>query len=175
MHSPKTRKIALAGAFTALTCAATALLHFPSPLGGYFNLGDTLILLSVLLLGKKWGTAAGALGASLADLILAYFLYAPATLLIKAAMALSARGIFRFFKKGKDLSLLFACLCGELVMAGGYFLFELFLYGPGGSWENLLFTNLPQGAVNALSAAALYALLRKKQYPQRLQRFLQAP
>ena len=161
MNSAKTHRLAMSAAFMALTCAATALLHIRSPLGGYFNMGDTLVLLSVLLLGKKWGTAAGAIGAAMADVLLAYFIYAPATLVIKALTALTAAGVLCLFKREKPFPLFLACLLGELAMAVGYFLFELFLYGIGGSWENLLLVNLPQALVNTLAATLLYLLLRK--------------
>lgn len=169
MSSQKIHRIAMAGAFAALTCAATALLHIRSPLGGYFNMGDTLVLLSVLLLGKKWGTAAGAMGAALADVLLAYFIYAPATLLIKALTALTAAGIFGLLKKKNYFTLLLACALGEIVMAAGYFLFELFLYGLGGSWESLLLTNLPQAAVNAVAASLVYLLLEKTHLTEKIQ------
>lgn len=161
MISKKTHRIAMAGAFAALTCVATMLLSIRSPLGGYFNMGDTVLLLSVLLLGKKWGTAAGALGAALADVFLAYFLYAPATLAIKALTALTAVLIWELLRKKNYFVLLLACILGELVMAGGYFLYELFLYDLGGSWQNLLTVNLPQAAINAVTASLLYFLLEK--------------
>ncbi len=169
MSSQKIHRIAIAGAFAALTCAATALLHIRSPLGGYFNMGDTLVLLSVLFLGRKWGTAAGAMGSALADVLLAYFIYAPATLVIKALTALTAWGVFSLMKQENYFTLLFACVLGELVMAAGYFLFELFLYGIGGSWENLLLTNLPQAAVNAVTASLLFLLLKKTQLTEKIQ------
>ena len=161
MTSQKIHRIAMSGAFAALTCTATMLLSLRSPLGGYFNMGDTLLLLSALLLGKKWGTAAGAFGAALADVFLAYFLYAPATLVIKALTALTAVLIWEIFRKKNYFILLFACILGELVMAGGYFLYELFLYDLGGCWENLIFVNLPQAAINAVCASLLFFLLEK--------------
>lgn len=169
MTRSKTHRIAMAGAFAALTCAATMFLSVRSPLGGYFNMGDTLVLLSVLLLGKKWGTASGALGAALADVFLGYFIYAPATLLIKALTALTAAGVFSLCKRKNYFLLLLSCLLGEAVMVSGYFLFELFLYDLGGCWQNLLSTNLPQSAINALGASLLYFLLEKTQLSKKIQ------
>ena len=159
----------MAGAFAALTCAATMFLSIRSPLGGYFNMGDTLVLLSVLLLGRKWGTVSGALGAALADVFLSYFIYAPATLVIKALTALTALGVFHLFKKRNYVVLLLSCLLGEAVMVSGYFLFELFLYDLGGCWQNLLFTNLPQAAINAFAASLLYILLEKTHLTEKIQ------
>ena len=161
MKFQKTHRIAMAGAFAALTCVATMFLSIRSPLGGYFNMGDTLVLLSVLLLGKKWGAVSGALGAALADVFLAYFLYAPATLVIKALTALTCVLIWELLRKKNYVVLLIACILGELLMAGGYFLFELFLYDWGGCWQNLIFVNLPQAAINAVTASILFFLLQK--------------
>lgn len=169
MRSRKIRMLALSGVFAALTCTATMLLSIRSPLGGYFNLGDTLVLLSVLLLGKRWGTAAGALGAALADVLLSFFIYAPATLVIKALTALTAVFLLRGGKHNRYFPVLLACLAAEAVMALGYFLYELFLYGLAGSWENLLLTNLPQALVNAVAASLLYLLLRKTRLAEKIQ------
>ena len=161
MPSQKIHRIAMSGAFAALTCVATMLLSIRSPMGGYFNMGDTMLLLSALLLGKKWGTVAGAMGAALADVFLAFFIYAPATLVIKALTALTAVLLWELFRKKNYFVLILACILGELVMAGGYFLYELFLYDLGGSWQNLLSTNLPQAAINAVIASLIFFLLEK--------------
>ena len=90
MKQTKLRTLILAAMFAALTCVATMIIHIPSPIGGYFNLGDCMVLLSAFVLGPVWGTAAGGIGSALADVICGYFIYAPGTLVIKALMALAA-------------------------------------------------------------------------------------
>ena len=40
MKQTKLRTLILAAMFAALTCVATMIIHIPSPIGGYFNLGD---------------------------------------------------------------------------------------------------------------------------------------
>ena len=170
MTRTKIHRLAMSGVFAALTCVATMFLSVRSPLGGYFNMGDTLVLLSVLLLGKKWGTVSGAVGAALADVFLAYFLYAPATLVIKALTALTAAVIWSLLRKKNYFVLLIACILGELVMAGGYFLFELFLYDWSGCWQNLVFVNLPQAAINAVTASLLFFLLEKTKLTEYIKR-----
>ena len=59
MKQTKLRTLILAAMFAALTCVATMIIHIPSPIGGYFNLGDCMVLLSAFVLGPVWGTAAG--------------------------------------------------------------------------------------------------------------------
>ena len=43
MHT-KTKKIVITALFAALTCVATMIIHIPSPLHGYINLGDVIVL-----------------------------------------------------------------------------------------------------------------------------------
>lgn len=84
----KTNKLALTALMVCLVLLATYIIKIPSPFTqGYVHLGDTMIFLSVLLLGKKGGAAAAGLGSALADLLGGYAAYAPWTFLIKALMA----------------------------------------------------------------------------------------
>lgn len=63
MKQTKLRTLILAAMFAALTCVATMIIHIPSPIGGYFNLGDCMVLLSAFVLGPVWGTAGRAASA----------------------------------------------------------------------------------------------------------------
>ena len=89
----RTRALVMTALLAALACVATLVIRIPSPTGGYMNLGDTIVLLGAYLLGGAYGAAAGAVGPALADLISGYMVYVPATLVIKAVMALIATGI----------------------------------------------------------------------------------
>lgn len=149
---PNTTKIlplVLSALFAALTFLAT-LLSFPAPLVGNLNLGDGVLLTGVSLLGIP-GVIAGALGAALCDLVGPYAIYAPATLVIKLAMGFAAYGILCLFRaKGhpRKLALLSAGFAAELLMVGGYYLFEATCLSLGfvGALANIPF-NLIQGAV----------------------------
>ncbi len=84
----KTNKLVLTALMICLVLLATYIIKIPSPFTqGYVHLGDTMIFLSVLLLGKKGGAAASGLGSALADLMGGYAAYAPWTFIIKGAMA----------------------------------------------------------------------------------------
>ncbi len=73
--------------FAALVCVATFIIKVPSVVtNGYTHLGDGFIFIAVILLGKKNGALAGAIGASLADLIGGYSYYALPTFIIKFVM-----------------------------------------------------------------------------------------
>ena len=153
MKQTKLRTLILAAMFAALTCVATMIIHIPSPIGGYFNLGDCMVLLSAFVLGPVWGTAAGGIGSALADVICGYFVYAPGTLVIKALMALAAA---------------LSALVGAVIMVVGYFLYELPLFGYAPSLESAVTTNLPQAAVGLVAGMALFTLLDRTHLAARM-------
>ena len=51
MNDKKIRKLVLAALLAALVCVATMVVQIPSPMQGYVNLGDCVVLLSGWLLG----------------------------------------------------------------------------------------------------------------------------
>ena len=126
-----TQKIIFSSMLAALTCVATMVIKIPSPLNGYINLGDCIVLLSGWLLSPVYGFFAAGLGSALADLFSGYAAYAPATFLIKGLMALIACGGVKLFQKrvDKQFSRIISGVTAELFMIAGYWLFEGFLYG----------------------------------------------
>lgn len=68
----------------ALVFVVTRFIQIPIPLG-YFNVGNSVILLFCLILDDGYGIAASALGSALADLV-SYPVYTVPTLIIKALM-----------------------------------------------------------------------------------------
>lgn len=158
----KTRKLVWAALFTALTTVATMVIRVPTPLGGYANAGDALVILSAFLLGPAWGALAAGVGSALADIFSGYILYAPATLVIKALMALAAGVILRAAKrKNPPAFALLGSVCAEVLMVAGYLAYEAFVLPYGwGALANVP-ANAVQGVFGALAGTALfYALLR---------------
>ena len=82
-----TKKIAITALMAALTCIATIIIKIPSPLKGYLNLGDCMVLISGWILSPVYGFIAAGLGSALADIFSGYVIYAPATFVIKGLMA----------------------------------------------------------------------------------------
>jgi uncharacterized membrane protein len=82
MHS-KTKRIVIAALITSLVCVATMIIKIPSPLKGYLNLGDCIVLIAGWMLSPIYGFMAAGLGSALADLFAGYVTYAPATFIIK--------------------------------------------------------------------------------------------
>ncbi len=138
MHS-KTKKIVIAALMTALVCVATMIIKIPSPLKGYLNLGDCLVLVAGWMLSPAYGFLAAGLGSAFADMFSGYITYAPATFIIKGSMALIAFACFKLMHKkiGMLPSQLIGGVLAEIVMIMGYFVFEGFLYGFAPSIVNI--------------------------------------
>lgn len=122
--------LVLGGLFAAFVTAATMLISIPTPTKGYINLGDCLVNLSAWLLGPVYGACAAGIGSAAADLLLGYTVYAPATFVIKALMAVVSFHVFRLLAKRAHGSLarVLAAVSAELLMIFGYFAFECVLY-----------------------------------------------
>ena len=152
MRHDQIQRLVLAALMAALSCAATLVIQIPSPMNGYVNLGDGLVLLSGWLLGPGYGFAAAGLGSALADLMTGYTHYAPATFMIKGLMALIACRL-----KPRWLSGLLA----EGWMVLGYFLFACLLMGEGWAAASSIPGNLAQGAVGLAAALALERVTKR--------------
>ncbi len=158
MNNNKTRKIVLAAMFAALCCVATMIIKIPSPLKGYLNLGDCIVLLSGFMMSPVYGFLAAGLGSALADIFSGYVVYAPATFIIKGAMALIAYYGFKLLHKkaGTTPSRIISGIVAEIVMVLGYFVFEGFMYGfiPSA-------VNIPANAVQGVAGIILGVILAK--------------
>ena len=153
----------------AFTCVLTMAVRIPSPTKGYLNLGDVAVLLSGWLLGPVYGPVAAGIGSALADLFSGYPVYAPATLLIKAAMALAVAVIPARFAGGEKrrlrLGFMLGAVFAELLMTAGYYLYEATVIGEG---FYAAFLGVPgnavQGAVGAAGAYLLIELLGRTDF-----------
>ena len=153
-----TYKIITAAMYAALACVATMVIKIPSPLNGYINLGDCIVLLAGWMLSPLYGFMAAGLGSALADLFSGYIIYAPATFLIKGTMALIACYGFRLLQKrcGKLPSRILSGASAEIFMVLGYYVFEGFLYGFGPSAANI-----PANGVQGIAGLILGVMLVK--------------
>ncbi len=151
----KTKKIVIASLLAALTCVATMLIKIPSPLKGYINLGDCVVLLSGWLLSPLYGFLSAGIGSALADIFAGYVAYAPATFVIKGVMALIAFYLFKYFK-----SRVASGAIAEVFMVLGYFVFEGFLYGFAPSVVNIL-PNAVQGVAGLILGIILLKVFEK--------------
>lgn len=145
----------------AITCIATMIIHIPSPLKGYLNLGDCVVLLSGWMLSPVYGFFAAGLGSALADVFSGYELYAPATFIIKGVMALIAFYCFKLLhNRLSDLpSGIISGASAEFFMVLGYFIFEGCLYGFLPSAVNIL-PNALQGVAGLVISLFLITVFK---------------
>lgn len=158
----RTRKIVMASLLAALACVATMIIKIPSPLKGYINLGDCIVLVAGWMLSPAYGFFAAGLGSALADVLSGYVVYVPATFIIKGLMALAALRVFRLIqnKLGNLPSRIISGIIAEIIMVLGYFLFEGFLYGFGPSVVNIP-ANAVQGAAGIIVGVMLIRVFEK--------------
>lgn len=154
----RTKKIVMAALMSALACVATMIIKIPSPLKGYLNLGDCIVLVSGWMLSPTYGFLAAGLGSALADVFSGYVTYAPATFIIKGLMALIAFYGFKLLNKkiGNLPSRIVSGIAAEIVMILGYFVFEGFLYGfiPSA-------VNIPANGVQGIAGLIIGVILMK--------------
>jgi len=148
------RVISLGALCAALVTVAT-MIHVPVPgFRVYFNFGEGVIYTVALLLGGRYGGAAGAIGASLADVILGYPLWAPLTAIIKGC---EGYVVGTLGKKSRPL----AILAGAAIMVAGYTTAAGILYG----WKAApveLVTDLIQTGAGAAFALAFVPVIERK-------------
>ena len=154
----KTKQLATASLIAALVCVATMVIKIPSPLKGYLNLGDCIVLLSGFMLSPLYAFLAAGIGSALADVFAGYVVYAPATFIIKGVMALIAFYGFKLLHKkaGATPSRIISGIIAEIVMVMGYFVFEGFMYGFAPSA-----VNIPANAVQGVAGIILGIILAK--------------
>ncbi|MEF9971735.1 MAG: ECF transporter S component [Oscillospiraceae bacterium] len=165
MANTKIRKLVWAALFTALTTVATMVIQVPSPTGGYINAGDALVILGAFFLGPVWGALAAGLGSALADVFAGYILYAPATLIIKGLMALTAGAILRSAQKKNHLAFaVLGSISAEAIMIFGYFLFTATFLGVGMGALAEIPGNCVQAVFGATAGTALFFALSRIPY-----------
>lgn len=153
-----TQKIILASMLAALCCVATMIIKIPSPLKGYINLGDCVVLLAGWLLSPMYAFLAAGVGSALADVFSGYVVYAPATFIIKGVMAVITYLCYKGLnnKLGDTPSRIIGGSLAEIAMILGYFVFEGFLYGFAAS-----VVNIPANAVQGVAGLVIGMILIK--------------
>ncbi|MGV3024173.1 ECF transporter S component [Clostridium thermobutyricum] len=111
--------------FTALMIAlifiAGSIVKIPT-LNGFIQPGDCMVLAGAVLLGKKKGFIAAAIGMALVDVAAGYVIWAPFTFIIKGLMALTVASILEKVEKKSIKKYIGAFIVGAIVNLIGYFI-----------------------------------------------------
>ncbi len=168
MDRVSTKKIVLNGLMIALVFLATRLTAIPVG-NGYFNIGDVMIMISAIFLGRNSGLLAGSLGSALSDALSPYAYYAPITLVVKGieGYIIGSIGFAGNNTKKRNAVRLAALVAGVVVMIGGYFIADMYAlglvgqsYGYAAASMNLP-TNLVQGILSLIVGYILSTVLEK--------------
>ena len=167
-------RVGIVAAFATLAFVGTTVVRIPIPAtGGYFNLGDTFVMVAALLYGPWVGALVGLIGPAAADAV-------------GFPQFILATGIIKFCEGGM-VGLLAgnpsrhtryrpapALAVGVVVLVGGYFVFEAFVYPllakgiPFFGVTDLkaalaeILPNLLQGIISAVIAFGIGRIFRKK-------------
>ncbi|MFW6180527.1 MAG: ECF transporter S component [Spirochaetota bacterium] len=87
------KDIAVVAVFSGLVFVLT-MVAIPMPVGGYWHFGNVMIMIAALLFGPLVGGLCGMIGATLADLVLGYGMWAPFTFWIKFVNGVVAGYLF---------------------------------------------------------------------------------
>lgn len=162
----KINTIALGGIMIAITTIATMVIQIPvAATNGYIHLGDSIILISGFFFGPAIAFIAGGFGSALADLMSGYAHWAPFTFMIKGLMGI-VFAILVSKSKSKELfsiKMISLAIVAELIMIGGYFIVETFLYNS----MAVAFSSLLSNAIQAFAGVVLFVFISKS-----LSRFL---
>lgn len=164
-----TRKLTFTALMTAMVFVVTFAIKITIPgASGFYNIGDSMIMLTAIFFGARSGFFAGAVGSTLADFSLGYFpIYGPYTFIIKGLEGLVIGLLVKRDSKKSTVTLAIYCTIGAVIMAGGYFLSEAFIINRffDGYGTALAITNLPfnaiQGSLSVISAVALSKVFEK--------------
>ena len=167
-------QVGIIAAFATLAFIGTIVLRIPIPAtGGYFNLGDTFVMLAGLLYGPVVGGLVGLIGPAAADAV-GYPPYILATAVVKGLEGLlvgSIGGRRGAFSIGRTWA---ALITGIIIIVGGYYLFEAVIYpalatsipffgvtDPKAALAEIV-PNLLQGGISAVIAFGIWRVFRRK-------------
>ncbi len=147
------KKLSVTGMFAAVIFVMTFFIKIPVT-SGYIHLGDALIYLGSLIIGP-WAILAGAIGEGLADIAGSYVMYAPATVIIKALIAIPFVLIYKKDKNTKLLTVKTALMTviSGFVTVGGYFLADLIID------KAYAVVDVPGNVIQAAGSAVIFILL----------------
>ncbi len=120
-------RVGIVAAFATLSFVGTMIIRIPIPVtGGYFNLGDTFVMVAALLYGPLVGGLVGAIGPAAADAI-GFPQFILATAVVKGIEGLIIGLIASGKQKNRALPLL-AIAAGIGILVAGYYVFEAAIY-----------------------------------------------
>ena len=168
MKNKQLYRAMLTALLMALTIVCGRFFLLPIPwTHGNINLSDASILIAAALLGPLGGGIVGGVGTAFLDLISGYAQYAPFSLLAHGLEGILAGWCYQRWGKTKlgqgktKLGQWSSLAVGALVMVGGYFLADSFLYTWVAGFLGIG-TNLLQGLAGIIVAQLILPALKAR-------------
>lgn len=166
--------VGIIAAFATLAFVGTTVIRIPIPAtGGYFNLGDTFVMVAGLLYGPLAGGLTGLIGPTLSDAV-GYPQFILATAVVKFSEGAVVGLAGKPQKAASGGRGVLALALGILVLVGGYFLFEAVIYpaigktipffavtDPKAALAEIV-PNLLQGGISAVVAFGIWRVFSRK-------------
>lgn len=129
-NTKKTRQVVYGAVFIALVYVCTAFVNIRLPIianGGLIHLGNVPLFIIAIVFGKKYGALAGGVGMALFDVLSAWTIWAPFTLVVVGLMGYAVGAITQ--KKNSFVLNLLAIVVACVIKVVGYYLAEGLIYG----------------------------------------------
>ena len=166
--------VGIVAAFATLAFVGRTIIRIPIPAtGGYFNLGDTFVMIAALLYGPLIGGLVGLIGPAVADAI-GFPQFILATAIVKGLEGAAVGAIGGKTKSTSTGRVIVALAIGIIILVAGYFVFEAFIYpmlaqtipffGVTDAKAALaeIIPNLLQGGISAIIAFGIWRVFRRK-------------
>lgn len=155
----KTYDLTKMAVMIALVYFATFFIKVPS-LNGYTHLGDCMIFISVLVLGRNKGSLAGGIGAALADFLGGYMVWVIPTFFIKFIMGMIMGSITEKLLNNYKYGWIPGSIVGGIFQICAYTIVKIFLFGIGYALASSVTLTL-QTVSGVIIAILLVSLLSK--------------
>ncbi len=147
------KKMSLSAMFAAMIFVLTMFVKVPVA-SGYVHFGDALVYICAAIIGGPWAVLAAAIGEGLADIAGGFVAYAPATLIIKALIAIP---FILSSKKNSDkiLTPLNAVMIipSGIITVLGYFLADLIID------KTYAIIDIPGNVIQAVGSGVIFIIL----------------
>ena len=152
MKNKKLFNMCAAAMFTAIIFVMTRFISVPVA-SGYVHFGDALVYIAASVLGGPWAFFAASAGEALADISFGMAYYAPATLIVKALIAIP----FVVTHKNSEriltpVTALMTVVSG-IITVSGYYISDLIID------RSYAVVNMPGNVIQAVGSAVIFIVI----------------
>jgi Predicted membrane protein len=164
--------LVIMGLMIALTFVAGSIIKIPTA-QGFVHMGDSMVLASAAILGKRRGAIVAAIGMAFVDIQGGYLVWAPFTFVIKFFMAYIAGVVIEKIKSKSNIKYIVGFTSGAIFMVIGYFIAGVIIANQFSGNGNVavyqgvvyamegIIPNILQGIVGVVLAIPIVSIVKK--------------